>query len=120
MEEKSDGGLASTFPAVHAPASSLVPYGFSIHVNRIGRRIWSLVAACTAIRSGRENAAYSALMRALLKQAPVRIQDVGLEGDRLGHSRLSKSYLGPTLLQAHSAQGRCRTTQLEYCHTAHF
>lgn len=95
VKEKSDGGLASTFPAVHGPASSLVPYAFPIHVNRIGRRIWSLVAACTAIWSGRENAAYSALVRALLKQAPVRIQDVGLEGDRLGHSRLSKSYLGP-------------------------
>jgi hypothetical protein len=85
VKEKSGGGLASTFRAVHCPASSLVPYAFPIHVNRIGRRIWSLIAACTAIWRGRENAAYGTLVRALLKQAPVRIQDVGLEGDRLGH-----------------------------------
>jgi hypothetical protein len=103
VKEKSGGGLASTFPAVHAPASSLVPYASPIHVNRIGRRIWSRVVACTAIWSGRDNAAYSALVRALLKLAPVRIQDVGLEGDRLGHSRrrLSKSYLGFQLCCRH-------------------
>ena len=65
----------------------MVSYAFPIHVNRIGRRIWSLVAACTAIWSGRENAAYTALVGALLKQAPVRIQDVGLEGHWLRHSR---------------------------------
>ena len=33
-----------------------------------------------------------------------------------------EAYLGflPTLPQAHSAQARCRTTQVEYCYTAHF
>jgi hypothetical protein len=64
VKEKSDGGPTSAFPAVHGPASSLVPYAFPIDVNRIGRRIWSLVAACTAIWSGRKNAAYSALVSA--------------------------------------------------------
>jgi hypothetical protein len=101
VKEKSDGGLASTFPAVHAPASSLVPYAFPIHVNRIGRRIWSLVAACTAIWSGRENAAYSALVRTLLKQAPVRIQDVGLEGHWLRHSRRRRTLASSQLCCRH-------------------
>jgi hypothetical protein len=100
MKEKSDGGLASTFPAVHAPTSSLVPYAFPIHVHRIGRRIWSLVAACTAIWSGRENAAYTALVGAL-KQAPVRIQDVGLEGHWLRHTRRRRTLASSQLCCRH-------------------
>jgi hypothetical protein len=79
VKEKSDGGLASTFPAVHAPACSLVPYALSIHVHWVGRSMWSLVAASTAIRRSRENTAYVALVRALLQQTPARIRDVGLE-----------------------------------------
>lgn len=81
----------------------MVSYAFPIHVNRIGRRIWSLVAACTAIWSGRENAAYTALVGALLKQAPVRIQDVGLEGHWLRHSRRRRTLA--------SSQLRCRHIQ---------
>lgn len=96
--------VVSTFPAVHGPASSLVPYAFLLHVNRIDRRIWPLVTACTAIWSGRKNAAYTALVGALLKQAPIRIQDVGLEGYRLRHPRSRRTLA--------SSQLCCRYIQL--------
>ena len=65
--EESGGALASTFPAVHAPASPLVPYAFSVHVYRIGRSIGPLVTAGAAIWCSRENTSYMTLVRALLQ-----------------------------------------------------
>lgn len=77
--KESDGGLASTFPAVHAPACSLVPEALAIHVHWVGRSVGPLIAASAAIWRGREDAADIALVRALLHQTPVRIRHVGLE-----------------------------------------
>ena len=80
VKEKSGGGLASTFPAVHAPASPLVSYAFTIHVYGIGRRVRPLVTAGAAVGRSRENTAYMTLVRALLQRIRVRVGgEVGLE-----------------------------------------